>query len=183
MALIGLHNISFGFGEPLLLDGVDLQIEPGERIGLLGRNGAGKSTLLRLLAGELTPEDGELTRAQGATCASLVQDVPDNTDGLVYQIVTSGLGDQGTLVVLDVAFALECADDGRPGRGAPHSFGLHLLDQGAVIVAVGRLRLMATQFCVLELKCLSLLSVWEKDLIGLHVFPDPGKPVEHDALS
>ena len=44
MGLIWINNVSVSFGGPLLLDSVSLQIERGERIGLLGRNGSGKST-------------------------------------------------------------------------------------------------------------------------------------------
>ena len=58
MPILTLNGVDFGVGGPLLLNGVDLAIEPGERIALIGRNGAGKSTLLRLLAGEHKPDDG-----------------------------------------------------------------------------------------------------------------------------
>ena len=46
MALLSLRGISLSFGGPKVLDGVDLMIETGERVCLLGRNGEGKSTLL-----------------------------------------------------------------------------------------------------------------------------------------
>ena len=48
MPLLRLNDISLSFGGPPLLDGVALQIEAGERIGLVGRNGSGKSTLMKL---------------------------------------------------------------------------------------------------------------------------------------
>ncbi len=51
MALVSLQDVSIGFGGPRLLEEVNLQIESGEWVGLLGRNGAGKSTLLKLIAG------------------------------------------------------------------------------------------------------------------------------------
>ena len=60
MALIELRRVDFTVGGPLLLESVDLAIEPGERVCVVGRNGTGKTTLLRLLAGEIRPDDGEL---------------------------------------------------------------------------------------------------------------------------
>ena len=58
MPLITLNGVDYGVGGPLLLEHVDLAIEAGERIALIGRNGAGKSTLLKLLAGDIRPDDG-----------------------------------------------------------------------------------------------------------------------------
>jgi len=52
MGLLLINDVSLNFGGPPLLDGVTLQIEAGERIGLLGRNGSGKSTLIRCWAGQ-----------------------------------------------------------------------------------------------------------------------------------
>ena len=65
MALLSLRDVSLAFGGPRLLDRVDLQIERGERLCLLGRNGEGKSTLLRLIRGEIEPDEGEVIRQQG----------------------------------------------------------------------------------------------------------------------
>ncbi|MEK7678957.1 MAG: ATP-binding cassette domain-containing protein, partial [Deltaproteobacteria bacterium] len=61
MALINLRRMTIGFGSPLLIDGIDLQIEKGERVCLVGRNGTGKSTLMKVISGEIQPDGGEIT--------------------------------------------------------------------------------------------------------------------------
>ncbi len=91
MALISLQEVSLGFGGPLLLDKVNLQIENGERVGLLGRNGMGKSTLLKLVNGDISPHDGNIARQQNLKAAYLPQEVPQNLTGTVSEIVASGL--------------------------------------------------------------------------------------------
>ncbi len=78
MSHLSLSRVSFSWGGPLLLDGVDLEIDRGERIGLLGRNGTGKSTLMRILAGEIDPDDGQILRASGLRVARLAQEVPQS---------------------------------------------------------------------------------------------------------
>ena len=62
--LLRLEGIRAGYGERLVLAGVDLSLSPGDRIGLLGANGAGKSTLVKILAGELDPSGGHRETAQ-----------------------------------------------------------------------------------------------------------------------
>ena len=96
MALISIRDLCVGFGEPLLLDRVNLQIERGERVGLLGRNGVGKSTLMRLIHGDLTPDAGEIVRQQGVRIALLPQEVPQELDGTTFGIVAAGLDDTDT---------------------------------------------------------------------------------------
>ena len=63
MPLLTLEKVSLAFGHHTLLDQVDLQLDSGERIGLIGRNGGGKSSLLRILAAENRPDDGKIWRA------------------------------------------------------------------------------------------------------------------------
>ncbi len=98
MPLITLQAVDFSVGGPLLLERVQLSIESGERIAIIGRNGAGKSTLLKLLAGELQPDDGEIRREDGLRVARLEQEVPVNTAGQVFDVVAGGLGEQGALL-------------------------------------------------------------------------------------
>ncbi len=95
MSLITLNAVDYSVGGPLLLERVDLSIETGERIALIGRNGAGKSTLLRLLSADLKPDDGEVRREGGVRVARLEQEVPLGTDGSVFDVVAAGLGDLG----------------------------------------------------------------------------------------
>lgn len=95
MALLSLLDVSLCFGGPAILDKVNLQINPGERVCLLGRNGTGKSTLMRLIVGELKPDTGEIFCPPGAHYARLNQEVPTNLTGGVHDIVASGLRPPG----------------------------------------------------------------------------------------
>ncbi|WP_028769511.1 ATP-binding cassette domain-containing protein [Silanimonas lenta] len=92
MPLLTLNRVDYGVGGPRLLEGVDLAIEAGERIALIGRNGAGKSTLLKLIAGEIVPDDGERRLAAGVQVARLEQEVPSGLGGSIYDVVADGLG-------------------------------------------------------------------------------------------
>ncbi len=98
MALITLRDVVVSFGGPPLLDGLNLQIDPGERVCLVGRNGAGKSTLMKVLAGQIIPDDGQIERQQGLVVTRLKQEVPHDTSGSVYDVVAEGLGKQGELL-------------------------------------------------------------------------------------
>jgi len=98
MALISVNNLCMSFGGPKLLDGISFQIEPGQRVCLVGRNGEGKSTLLRLLSGDLTPDSGDISRSVGLRVARLSQKVPEVLTGTIYEVVTQGLGEVGRAV-------------------------------------------------------------------------------------
>jgi ATP-binding cassette subfamily F protein uup len=95
--ILQLQNVDFGVGGPLLLDDVNLSIDRGERLCIVGRNGAGKSTLLRLMAGEAQPDDGEVRRF-GSKVAGLAQEVPAGIGGTVFDVVAAGLGELGALL-------------------------------------------------------------------------------------
>ena len=91
MPLVTIRNLSLRFHGPPLLDDVTCHLEPGQRIGLLGRNGAGKTSLLRLLAGAIQPDAGSVDFAPGTTVALLQQDVPQDLAGPVRELVAAGL--------------------------------------------------------------------------------------------
>ncbi len=73
--MFSLSNIYVQYGERILLDGVNLVIKPGERVGLVGRNGAGKSTLLKIIAGEQSPQEGNVVTPTGFSIGYLHQDM------------------------------------------------------------------------------------------------------------
>jgi ATP-binding cassette subfamily F protein uup len=98
MPLITLQNVDYSVGGPLLLENVELSIDPGERIALIGRNGAGKSTLLRLLSGAIKPDDGEIRREGGVRIGWLEQEVPLGAAGDVFDVVAAGLGELGAWI-------------------------------------------------------------------------------------
>jgi len=98
MPLLSLQNVSVGFGGPLLLEGIDLAIEPGERVCLVGRNGTGKSTILRVITGEVKPDSGMVVFQQGLRTTLLTQEVPQNISGSVFDVVSSAFGEQGRLL-------------------------------------------------------------------------------------
>ena len=95
MPLIRFTKVSIAFGTHALLDSANFQIDPGERVGLLGRNGEGKSTLLKIIDGDIQPENGEVWRQPEIKIAYLDQ-APILPDGAtVYDAVAEGLGEIG----------------------------------------------------------------------------------------
>lgn len=73
--MIDLVNFSFDFGGRYLFKDASWQINPGERIGLIGQNGTGKSTLLRVISGEYKLSGGSITKAKEVTIGFLNQDL------------------------------------------------------------------------------------------------------------
>ena len=113
MALISLHDISLGYGSGLLLDGADLTVEKGDRACLVGRNGTGKSTLLKLLAGQVTPDSGDIRKSTDTRISYMAQTVPHDIDTSVGDIVADGLRPFG----IDIP---DWNEDRRVGRVLSH---------------------------------------------------------------
>ncbi len=98
MALISLQGVSLAFGGPKLFDDMTLQIEAGERVALLGRNGTGKTTLMRVIAREISLNEGSVIYQKGSRVAYLPQEVPVSLEGTVFDVVLGGMGEQVKLV-------------------------------------------------------------------------------------
>src|SRR5829696_4923669 len=96
MALLQLRGIVKSFGSRTILDGLDFDVEPGARVGVIGPNGGGKSTLMRILAGLEEPDAGESAQRRGLRLAYLPQhaagDARPDLDGLEREL--AGVAEQ-----------------------------------------------------------------------------------------
>jgi ATPase subunit of ABC transporter with duplicated ATPase domains len=81
MSRLAAANVSVSFGSITVLDGVSLSIGPADRIGIIAPNGVGKSTLLKVLAGELEPDSGTVTRSPATTTVLRLAQEPDIRPG------------------------------------------------------------------------------------------------------
>lgn len=93
MNLLRLQQVHLAFGDVAILDDVDLQIDAGDRVCLIGRNGAGKSSLIKLLVGEQLPDSGSIWRSPACKIGYLQQDLPDREDLCVNELVAMGMGE------------------------------------------------------------------------------------------
>lgn len=98
MPLLALKNLTFTYSKPNLLENINLIVERGEKIGLVGRNGAGKSTLMKLIAGLLKPDDGAVDLQAEAVVARLDQEVPQGGDRSAFEVAAEGFGKLGPSV-------------------------------------------------------------------------------------
>jgi ATP-binding cassette subfamily F protein uup len=129
MPLVTLDHVSIAYGHLPLLDDVSLQIDPRERVCLIGRNGTGKSTLLQIISGDQPPDRGTVWTQPGVKVARLVQDVPLSSDHTVFDVVAEGLGDIKDLVT---AYHHAAVELGHPEQSAD--------DMAARLERLGRLQ-------------------------------------------
>ena len=91
MSLVRFEEVSLSFGDQKILVEADLQLEPGERVCLIGRNGAGKSSTFKLVTGALEPDHGEVWRKPDLVISELAQSLPEAMSMTVREVVRSGL--------------------------------------------------------------------------------------------
>lgn len=98
MANLFLRDIQLSFGTTTLFNKVNLQVEEGERLCIVGRNGEGKSTLLKIMEGSIEADDGTRVLPDGIKIAKLQQEVPHDLKGTVFHTISMGLGNMGHLL-------------------------------------------------------------------------------------
>jgi len=95
MPFIRLVDVSIAFGVHPVLAHADFQLDPGERVGLIGRNGEGKSTLMKAIAGSIPVDSGEIWRQPGVRIAMLEQAPSLPVGATIYEATADALGDIG----------------------------------------------------------------------------------------
>lgn len=98
MSLLQLKNASLTFGNPPILDGVELVVHAGERVCLVGRNGCGKSTLLKVIGNEMLLDDGQRIINTEVRVSRLPQDPPQSVDSNLFDYVAEGMAETGDLL-------------------------------------------------------------------------------------
>lgn len=116
MAIFSLQQAFLSYGTSPILDQVDLTIEAGERLCLVGRNGAGKSTLLKVIEGTVPLEDGRRSHLQDLRIARLEQDPPQSLPHTVFEYVAQGLKAVGQLLADYHQASLRVAQDPSPAN-------------------------------------------------------------------
>jgi ATPase subunit of ABC transporter with duplicated ATPase domains len=95
--MIALSGVSKHYGRRALLVDASLQLDPGEKVGLVGPNGSGKSTLFRLIVGEEPPDDGEISVPKDLAIGYFRQDAGDPSPRRVLDEAIAGSGKLGAL--------------------------------------------------------------------------------------
>ncbi|MBX3587462.1 MAG: ATP-binding cassette domain-containing protein [Ramlibacter sp.] len=122
--MITLKNVVLRRSAKVLLDGATVTLNPGEKVGLVGRNGAGKSTLFALFNGSLHEDGGDLSRPKQWRLAQVAQDMPETADSATDFVVA---GDTRLLELRQQLAAIEAAyeanpDDGDIGMELAHAY-------------------------------------------------------------
>ena len=95
--VIAFNNVSKQYGKQVLFVDASFQLNPGEKVGLVGPNGSGKTTLFRMIVGEESPDDGEVSVPKRLTVGYFRQDVEEMSGRSVIDEAIAGSGRVGAL--------------------------------------------------------------------------------------
>jgi len=122
--MITLKNVVLRRGAKVILDSASITLNPGEKIGLVGRNGAGKSTLFAMLNGSLHEDGGEYAIPAQWSMAQVAQDMPETEQGATSFVV------DGDVVLLAAQAEVDAAEASGDGDRMAHAY-MNLYDSGA----------------------------------------------------
>jgi ATP-binding cassette subfamily F protein 3 len=122
--VITLRDITLRRGVKVVLDGASATLQPGEKIGLVGRNGAGKSSLFALLTGRLSNDRGEVEVPKHWRRSEVAQNMPETEDGATDYVL------EGDLPLMAARAALDAAEAANDGHAMADAHAL-LADVGA----------------------------------------------------
>jgi ATP-binding cassette, subfamily F, member 3 len=126
--MISLKNITLRRAAKILLQDCSVTIQPGEKVGLVGRNGAGKSSLFALITGQLHEDKGDFFMPSGWRMAQVSQSMPETTDSATDFVLT---GDSRLTELYDALAVLEQSDDHEATGEAIADLHAQLHDAGA----------------------------------------------------
>src|SRR5216110_3745541 len=95
--MISLTRVSKQYGKQILFVDASFQLNPGEKVGLVGPNGSGKTTLFRMIVGEEAPDEGDVSVPKKLTIGYFKQDVEEMAGRSVLDEAIAGSGRAGDL--------------------------------------------------------------------------------------
>jgi ATP-binding cassette subfamily F protein 3 len=122
--MITLKNVVLRRGAKVILDSASVSLNPGEKIGLVGRNGAGKSTLFAMLNGSIHEDGGEFYIPTQWRMAQVAQDMPETDQSATQYVI------EGDVVLLAAQAEVEAADASGDGERIGNAY-MELYDAGA----------------------------------------------------
>ena len=122
--MITLKNVVLRRGAKVILDSASISLNPGEKIGLVGRNGAGKSTLFAMLNGSIHEDGGEFYIPAQWRMAQVAQDMPETEQSATQYVI------EGDVVLQAAQVEVEAADASGDGERIGHAY-MELYDAGA----------------------------------------------------
>jgi len=113
--MITLRNVQLRRGTKIVLDGVNVNVNPGEKVGLVGRNGAGKSSLFALLAGRLQADQGDFEIPARWRLGEVAQHMPETDDSATDFVL------EGDIPLMEAQRALAAAEAAEDGEAMAHA--------------------------------------------------------------
>ncbi len=101
MTVLSIRNLTLRIGGRALMEGADMTLDTGRRLGLVGRNGAGKSTLLKAIIGDLQPDGGEIRLAARARLGHVAQEAPGGDGSLLDAVLAADTERASLLAALE----------------------------------------------------------------------------------